>query len=91
MRRAIVLLVIALGTGPAWASGNHPEAGACNAERPWFAFCTHSLHSLEGWYGEHCYRERQPAQEEAERHAKEYHQGNMRWTGVRKQRTTSRY
>ncbi|NOX75315.1 MAG: hypothetical protein GXP17_01550 [Gammaproteobacteria bacterium] len=84
----IILLTGGMGTGQAQASGNHPEAGACSIEQPWFAFCTHSLHSLEGWYGEHCYTDRQAAQREAEQHAKKFHQGNMRWTGVRKQRTS---
>jgi hypothetical protein len=74
-----------------FASGNHPDAGACDAERPWYAICTHSLHSLEGWYGDNCYAEREPAQKEAEAHAKKYHNGNMRWTGVKKNRDSGKY
>ncbi len=83
----LALLLTNLDAPPAHAMGNHPEAGACTTEQPWFAFCTHSLHSLEGWYGEHCYTDRQAAQQEAEQHAKKFHRGNMRWSGVRKQRT----
>jgi len=78
----IGLLVVILS----YASGNYPEAGTCNAERPWYAICTHSLHSLEGWYGDDCYLERDEAQREAEQHAKKFHGGNMRWTGVAKSR-----
>ena len=85
--RSVYLLV--LGTcllSTAYAMGNHPEAGYCPKDRPWFAFCTHSLHSLEGWYGKNCYAEREPAEREARQHAEKFHNGNMRWTGVRKQR-----
>lgn len=70
--------------------GNYPEAGNCPAQRPWYAICTHSLHSLEGWNGKGCYAEREPAQREAEEHARKYHHGNMRWTGVVKSRGKSK-
>jgi len=64
------------------AAGNHPTAGACSSDKPYFAICTHSLHSLEGWYGKHCYKDRAAAQAEAEHHAARFHKKNMRWTGV---------
>lgn len=64
------------------ASGNHPDAGICTKKEPYYAICTHSLHSLEGWFGNQCYADKQSAQRDAEEHAKEYHKGNMRWTGI---------
>lgn len=64
------------------ASGNHPEAGSCPKEEPYYAICTHSLHSLEGWFGNQCHADKQSAQHDAEAHAKLHHQGNMRWTGI---------
>ncbi len=68
------------------ASGNHPEAGACPKEAPHYAICTHSLHSLEGWYSRECRTTRQAAEKDAEAHARKFHNGNMRWTGVAKTR-----
>ena len=52
-RLAAVLFCLGLPV-LALASGNHPEAGACPKERPWYAICTHSLHNLEGWYSREC-------------------------------------
>jgi len=70
------------------ASGNHPQAGACTSKEPHFAICTHSLHSLEGWFGKGCYVEKASAQAEAEQHADKFHKGNMRWTGISKSRVS---
>ena len=84
--RLSCLMFSVLFAGMAHALGNYPEAGNCPADRPWFAVCTHSLHSLEGWQGKQCYADRAAAQHEAEQHAAKYHNGNMRWTGVQKQR-----
>jgi hypothetical protein len=83
----IFLLANALigGTG-AHAAGNRPDAGACPPKEPYFAFCTHSLHSLEGWHSRQCHTTAEAAQEDAEAHAAEYHQGNTRWTGIKKPR-----
>ena len=77
-----LLLIPAPLISSTYASGNHPEAGACSAGQPNFAICTHSLHNLDGWFGKKCHAEKEAAQAEAEQHAKEYHQGNMRWTGI---------
>jgi hypothetical protein len=85
---ALIVLTM-LGATNLHAAGNHPEAGACGGDKPYFAICTHSLHSLEGWYSRECFATREEAQQRAEEHAKEYHNGNMRWTGVRKQRPGS--
>jgi len=68
------------------ASGNHPEAGTCPPEKPYFAICTHSFHSLEGWYSSTCHPTQVAAQKDADNHAREYHQGNTRWTGIGKTR-----
>ena len=68
------------------AMGNHPEAGACPPDKPYFAICTHSLHSLEGWYSRECHATREAAEKDAEAHAREQHGGVMRWTGVSKTR-----
>jgi hypothetical protein len=89
--RFLFFFTCLLATNLGFASGNHPDAGACDAERPWYAICTHSLHSLEGWYGDGCYSDRASAQKEAEQHAKKYHNGNMRWTGVKKSRGREKY
>jgi hypothetical protein len=88
-RKPITLSVasaLLLVSGTVYASGNFPEAGTCPPEKPYFAFCLHSFHSLEGWYSSHCHSTREAAQRDAEAHAREYHHGNMRWTGVKKQR-----
>ena len=76
----IVLLVL-LPINANFALGNYPEAGVCPADKPYFAFCTHSLHNLEGWHG-HCYASREQAMQEAEQHIEKHHHGNNRWTGV---------
>lgn len=68
------------------AAGNYPEAGSCKKDKPYYAICTHSLHSLEGWYSRECFATEAEAQKAAEEHAKEFHNGNMRWTGVHKSR-----
>jgi len=72
-----------------YAAGNHPEAGVCSTEKPYFAICTHSFHSLEGWYSSNCHATQESAQKDADEHAKEYHRGKSRWTGISKQRTSS--
>lgn len=76
------LLLTVSSSNIAFASGNHPQAGACPPEEPYYAICTHSLHSLEGWYGKQCYVKKEDAQRDAEAHAKKYHKGKMRWTGI---------
>ncbi|MGD8568391.1 MAG: hypothetical protein PVJ39_09910 [Gammaproteobacteria bacterium] len=81
--RIPVLLILVVVPIAASAMGNYPESTVCSPEKPYQAICTHSLHSLEGWYGK-CYATREEAQQEADRHAKEQHNGNSRWTGVRK-------
>jgi hypothetical protein len=70
------------------ASGNHPEAGGCPPEKPYFAICTHSFHSLEGWYSSNCYATPEEAQKDADEHARIYHKGNSRYTGVSKVRSS---
>jgi len=65
--------------------GNHPDSNNCTAEKPYQAICTHSSHSLEGWYGT-CYATQAEAQAEADRHAQQQHGGNSRYTGVIKAR-----
>jgi len=67
----------------AFASGNFPESHSCPADKPYHSLCTHSLHSLEGWYGP-CRKTRAEAQQDADQHVDKFHQGNSRWTGVRK-------
>ena len=67
------------------ALGNHPDSSVCSVEKPYQAICTHSLHNLEGWYGG-CYATQEEAQKEADQHANEYHDGNSRWTGIKKGR-----
>ena len=68
-----------------FALGNHPQSSNCTPDKPYQAICTHSLHSLEGWYG-NCYADEADAQKEADDHAAEFHNGNSRWTGIRKAR-----
>ena len=82
----IALLFLALPF-TASALGNHPEAGACPTDKPYFAICTHSFHSLEGWYSRNCHTTQEAAQKDADEHAKKYHKGNPRWTGISKQRS----
>jgi hypothetical protein len=78
------LLLLLLSVSPAvFALGNHPESSVCTPEKSYQAICTHSLHSLEGWYGD-CYATEQQAQQEADKHANEQHNGNSRWTGIKK-------
>ena len=64
------------------AMGNHPEANVCPADKPYFVFCSHSLHNLEGWYGD-CYKTREEAEAAAKEHAQKEHAGNTRWTGAK--------
>ena len=68
-----------------FAMGNHPESGICSLEKPYQAICTHSLHSLEGWSGP-CYDNEQQAQQDADDHANTRHNGNSRYTGIKKAR-----
>ena len=80
------LLLAGAGTAAAIAAGNHPEAGTCPPDKPYYAVCTHSFHSLDGWVGSKCYATAEEAQKDAEEHARKEHGGNMRWTGVAKTR-----
>jgi hypothetical protein len=82
--RRILPLWLLLATQPVLASGNHPEANTCPPEKPYYAVCTNSLHSLEGWVGKGCYATAAEAQKEAEEHARKEHHGNMRYTGIAK-------
>jgi len=82
----ITILLLLLFPVIVTASGNHPDAGACPADKPYFAICTHSFHSLEGWYSDKCHVTKEAAQKDADEHARKYHQGNSRWTGISKQR-----
>jgi len=65
-----------------FALGNHPESGACPDDKPFFVFCSHSLHNLEGWMGS-CHKTKQQAEVEAAKHVQKEHGGNSRWTGVK--------
>ena len=78
----LFFLVISQISSPVLASGNHPDAGTCPKDKPYYAICTHSLHSLEGWFSTQCRADKESAQRDAEAHAKKYHDGNMRWTGT---------
>lgn len=86
VRVLLFLLSISLPL-PLLASGNHPDAGACPPDKPYFAICTHSFHKLEGWYSSNCYATREEAQKDADEHARKYHNGNSRYTGVSKVRS----
>ncbi|MFV2056621.1 MAG: hypothetical protein ACC707_09145 [Thiohalomonadales bacterium] len=77
------LLAVVASSGSAFALGNHPEANTCPNDKPYYVFCSHSLHNLEGWIGG-CHKTRQSAQVEADEHAMQRHNGNSRWTGVLK-------
>ena len=77
------LFLLILISNTAFALGNHPESSNCPKNKPYYAICTHALHNLEGWYGK-CEPTAQKAQAEADKHAKEYHKGNSRWTGIKK-------
>jgi len=68
-----------------YAMGNHPEASLCPADKPYFVFCSHSLHNLEGWYGS-CYASQEAAEKAVIEHANKEHNGNTRWTGVKQNR-----
>jgi len=78
-----LLILVFLFPGLVFALGNHPEASVCTEEKPYQAICTHSLHSLEGWYGQ-CFATEEEAQKEANEHVAKEHNGNSRWTGIRK-------
>ena len=82
---AAVLFCIIL-PAHALAMGNYPEAGACPQDKPYYAICTHSLHTLEGWFGPGCHATREAAEKDVEAHAQEQHQGNTRWTWIAKNR-----
>ncbi|HHH48402.1 MAG TPA: hypothetical protein ENK51_05895 [Gammaproteobacteria bacterium] len=86
IRAAATFLICILVSAQATAMGNYPEANACPPDKPYYAICTHSLHNLEGWFGPHCHTTRAEAEKDIEAHAREYHQGNTRWTGVAKTR-----
>lgn len=78
-----VILLAAASLVAASCSGNHPEANTCPKNKPYYSLCTNALHNLEGWYGA-CRVSREVAQQDADAHVKKYHNGNSRWTGVRK-------
>lgn len=89
--RRIILPILLFGlpaTPQVLALGNHPTASACGEDNPYFAICSHSLHSLEGWNGD-CRNSRELAQKDADEHAEKHHKGNSRYTGIKKARTGS--
>ena len=69
----------------AYAMGNHPESNLCPNDKPYFVFCSHSLHNLEGWYG-NCFATQDAAEQAVIEHAEKEHNGNTRWTGVKQNR-----
>ena len=84
MRYCLLLLLssfLLTVSSAVFALGNHPESTVCTPEKPYQAICTHSLHSLEGWYGQ-CYASKEQAQKDADAHAAKEHHGNSRWTGI---------
>jgi hypothetical protein len=81
--RYLALFLLALLCSKAFALGAHPESSVCSPEKPYQAICTHSLHNLEGWYGR-CHTTEQAAQQDADKHAAEQHEGKSRWTGIKK-------
>ena len=78
-----LLFLLSLISNNTFALGNHPESSNCPTDKPYYAICTHALHNLEGWYGE-CNPTAPMAQAEADKHTKDYHAGNSRWTGIKK-------
>jgi hypothetical protein len=83
--RILIIFICLLCSSSLFALGNHPQASNCTPEKPYQAICTHSLHSLEGWYG-HCHAQESDAQKDADEHANQHHDGNSRWTGIKKAR-----
>jgi hypothetical protein len=81
--RYLALFLLALLCSKAFALGAHPESSVCSPEKPYQAICTHSLHNLEGWYGR-CHATEKAAQQDADKHAAEQHEGKSRWTGIKK-------
>lgn len=84
--RLIILLSGLLLSINAFSAGNYPEAGMCPPDKPYYAICTDSIHGLQGWRSKNCHSTREAAQKDADEHAKKYHHGNSRWTGVAKTR-----
>jgi hypothetical protein len=82
--RIIVLIISILFSENLFAAGNYPEANMCPPDKPYYAICTDSMHGLEGWRSKNCHATREGAQKDADEHAKKYHHGNSRWTGVAK-------
>jgi hypothetical protein len=80
-----LLSYAAMSSSLVFALGNHPEAGTCPVVKPYYVFCSHALHNLEGWVGG-CHKSRDAAQPEANKHVDKRHAGNSRWTGVLKVR-----
>jgi hypothetical protein len=78
-----IMFVVAGLSCQAMALGNHPQSSVCTADKPYQAICTHSLHSLDGWYGK-CFATEEEAQKDADLHAQQEHGGNSRWTGINK-------
>lgn len=75
----------AISTIIAGCTGNHPDAKSCTADKPFFTFCTHHAHKLEGWKGS-CFDSHEDADKDAKYHAERHHKGNSHWTGVLKLR-----
>lgn len=85
---ALSILFYCLLLSPsAMSLGNHPESSICPLDKPYYTFCSHSLHNLEGWTGP-CQSTQQLAQEDADTHSRDFHKGNSRWTGVMKFKIT---
>jgi len=85
MRYLIAFALLIALQSLAHAMGNHPESTLCPDDKPYFVFCSHSLHNLEGWYGS-CHASREEAEQAAVKHAEKEHGGNTRWTGVKQNR-----
>ena len=81
---AIIFTMIFL-TPVSQAMGNYPQAHDCPPDKPYYSFCTDSIHDLKGWRGE-CRATRAEAEKDAKLHAQKEHNGIERWTGVLKTR-----
>ncbi len=85
LHRCLIFLIGLILPLYTFAAGNYPESSTCAAEKPHYAICISSRHSLAGWTGQ-CYATEKEAQEHADRHAEKFHKGNTRWVGVKKVR-----
>jgi hypothetical protein len=81
----IIIAFIIFFSSASHAMGNYPQAKDCPDDKPYYSFCSNSLHSLEGWHGQ-CRATREEAQKDATLHAQQEHDGNDRYTGVLKSR-----